>query len=139
MSNDNKTYTFYLPIFVMLPRKTKADKKVHLNMNQFVNYSRFTINDAKQLFQPIFGEPFKASKIRISYFLQKKHKREFDTMNFVSIVDKFFLDWLVKEGYIPNDKFYNVSYGKIDGTYQCGTDRVIATVEIINNKVELCL
>ena len=125
------TYTFYLPIYVMLPRKTKADKKVHLNMNQFVNYSRFTVNDAKKLFRPIQMEPFQAEKIKISYFLEKKHKREFDTMNFVSIVDKFFLDWMVKKDYIPNDKFYNVSYGGIDGIYGCITDRVIATVEVI--------
>ncbi len=127
----NKTYIFELPISVMLPRKRVKDKKVHLNMNQFVNYSRFTVNDAKQLFMPISANEFKAEKIKISYYLEKKHKREFDTMNFVSIVDKFFLDWLVSKKFIPEDKFRNVSYGEIDGNYNCIADRVIAKIEIL--------
>ncbi len=127
----NKTYIFELPISVMLPRKRVKDKKVHLNMNQFVSYSRFTINAAKQLFVPISISEFKAEKIKISYYLEKKHKREFDTMNFVSIVDKFFLDWLVKKKFIPEDKFRNVSYGEIDGNNNCIADRVIAKIEVL--------
>ncbi|MCP4395538.1 MAG: hypothetical protein GY804_14920, partial [Alphaproteobacteria bacterium] len=87
-------------------------------------------NQVKQEFKPINGEPFKAESIKISYRVEKRTKRKFDTMNVISVVDKFFLDWLVKEKYLPDDTFNNVSYGSITGTNQCDTDRVIAEIEI---------
>ncbi len=81
----NKTYIFELPISVMLPRKRVKNKKVHLNMNQFVNYSRFTVNDAKQLFIPISMSEFKAEKIKISYYLEKKRFKK-TILKFVALI-----------------------------------------------------
>ncbi len=121
---------FELPISVTLPRKTKADKKIMLNLNVYRNLHHSVNNQVKQEFEPIKGEPFKAESIKISYRVEKTTKRKFDTMNIISVVDKFFLDWLVKENYIPDDTFNNVSYGSIDGSNQCAADRVIAEIEI---------
>ena len=131
MNNDNKTYIFYLPTFVMLPRKTKADKRISLNLNIYRNLHPMVNNQVKQIFEPIKREVFKAEKIRISYYVEKKMRRLFDTKNITTVVDKFFCDWLVKSGYIPDDNFMHVCYGSEDGTMGCVTDRVIATVEIL--------
>ena len=131
MSNDNKTHTFYLPLFVMLPLKTKADKKMMLNLGVYRNLHYMVNNQMKQMFKPIQGEVFKAEKIRISYYVEKKMRRLFDTKNITTVVDKFFCDWLVKNGCIPDDNFMHVCYGSEDGIMGCVTDRVIATVEIL--------
>jgi len=37
-------------------------------------------------------------------------------MNYISVVDKFFLDWLIKNNLLVDDHFSNVSYGNIDGS-----------------------
>jgi hypothetical protein len=124
-------YEFILPLSVILPRKTKEDKKIMLNLNVYRNLHHAINNQVKQLFLPIEWYLFKAGKIKISYKIQKKTKRKFDTMNIISVVDKFFLDWLVKMQYIPDDTFNNVSYGSIDGKNDCEFDRVIAEITVI--------
>ncbi len=129
MKSRSRVYTFILPLSVTLPRKTKADKKIMLNMNVYRNLHHSLNNQIKQSFKPILEEEFKSDKIKISYFVEKSTNRKFDTMNIVSIVDKFFLDWMVKSGYIPDDTFKNVSYGIIDGKNGCQHNRVIATIE----------
>lgn len=130
--NENpRTYTFYLPTFVILPRKTKKDRRIALNLNVYRNLNYMVNNQMKLIFEPIQGEVFKAEKIRISYYVEKKMRRLFDTKNITSIVDKFFCDWLVKNGCIPDDNFMHVCYGSEDGIMGCVTDRVIGTVEIL--------
>ncbi len=121
---------FELPVSVILPRVRVADKKVMLNMN--TNWNRFKYNECKKIFKPISipEEHFKAKSIIIRYRVEKKTKAIFDSMNYVSYVDKFFLDWLVKEKYLPDDTFNNVSYGSITGLNQCAVDRVIAEIEV---------
>jgi len=138
-------YTFYLPTYIDFPislkaRSEKNKKRLaagtpynrkYLNLNTYRNLNFIVNNQMKQLFKPIQGELFKAEKIRITYFVEKKMKRLFDTRNITDIVDKFFCDWLVKNGYIPDDNFMHVCHGGDDGIYGCITDRVIATVEVI--------
>ena len=131
MRDDNKTHTFYLPTFVMLSRVTKKDKRLDLNLNVYRNLHPMVNNQVKQIFEPIQGEVFTAEKIRISYYVEKKMRRLFDTKNITTVVDKFFCDWLVKNGCIPDDNFMHVCYGSEDGIMGCVTDRVIATVEIL--------
>ena len=123
--------TYILPISVTLPRKTKADKKVMLNMNVYRNLHHQICNDIKQAFAPISGQGFSANKIRISYQVEKTTKRLFDTMNIISIVDKFFLDWLVNHECLADDKCDIVSYGYIEGRNDCEQSRVIAKIEIL--------
>lgn len=122
---------YILPISVTLPRKTKADKKVMLNMNNYRNMHHQISNQAKHEFEPISGQGFSANRIRISYRVEKTTKRKYDTMNIVSIVDKFFLDWLVNNGRLIDDTCDNVEYGSIDGVNDCEESRVIARIEIL--------
>lgn len=122
---------FILPTSVILPRKTKDDKRVALNLNVYRNTKYMVNNQIKQLFRPEKIEIFRAEKIRISYHVEKKSKRKYDIMNIVSVVDKFFLDWLVSHKMIPDDNLYHVDYGEITGSNGCKESRVIATIEII--------
>lgn len=128
----NYFYIYELPTQIMLPRKTKDDLKVYLNHNVAVRWKSFHYNNIKKAFKPIKDAKMPAcEKIRISYMLHKKFNRRFDTMNVIAIVDKFFLDWLVKDGRLPDDDHENVSYGSIDAKGGTGENRVYATIEVI--------
>lgn len=122
---------FILPISVILPRKKVADKKIMLNLNIYRNLHFQVNNQLKELFKPIALTHFKAEKIAITYLLEKTTKRKIDTMNVISIVDKFFLDWLVNNKYITDDTCKNVTYDHISGKNDCRENKVIAIVRII--------
>ena len=123
-------YTFELPMAVTLPRKTMADIRKSLNLNGYRNWHYITSNEVKHLFIPITVEPFQANRIRISYHVTKKRKARFDTMNIITVVDKFFCDWLVSQKMIPDDACVNVEIGSCVGDYG-EFDMCIATVEIM--------
>lgn len=143
MTND--ALTFYLPSYIDLPisQKARSAKNIkrlkegkpynrkQLNMNVYRNLNFMVNNQMKQLFEPLNDLLFTAEKIRISYYVEKKMNRLFDTKNITTVVDKFFCDWLVKNGCIPDDNFMHVCYGGEDGTMGCVADRVIATVEVL--------
>ena len=124
-------YNFILPDCVYLPRKTKKDKKIMLNDNVYRNLHYQVKAEMKRIFEPVSVELFKADRIEVSYIVEKKSKRRFDSMNVVSRVDKFFLDWLVNNGFIPDDTNLNVSYGNITGIGGCEENRVLANIKII--------
>jgi hypothetical protein len=126
--------TFELPTSIVIPRKTMEDKRIALNLNVFRNLHHSVNNQMKQSFRPDKIEIFRAEKIRISYHVEKMSKRKFDTFNIVSVVDKFFLDWLVSHKMIPDDTFNNVEYGTITGNNNCKQSRVIAQITIIGEE-----
>ena len=125
------TIEYILPISVIIPMKRVADKKVMLNLNDYRNAHHQTLSAAKRVFTPVSGKLFSANKIRITYHVEKTTKRKFDTANIVSIVDKYFCDWLVNNGCIVDDNCDIVSYGGSDGRRDCEQSRVIARIEII--------
>ena len=122
---------FILPISVTLPRKRKADKKIMLNLNVYRNLHYQVNNDVKDIFKPVSVYAFRAEIIEISYIVHKTTKRKYDTMNIISIVDKFFLDWLVDNNYLPDDTCFNVRYGNIIGENNCSENNVIASIKIL--------
>ncbi len=123
---------FILPTYIILPRKTKADRKVQLNMNTYRNLHHQTSSQMKREFQPLeIPKMKKCQKVRITYHVEKKTKRIYDLMNVVSIVDKCFLDWMVTVGFLPDDNLNHVDYGAITGENDCEENRVIAHVEIL--------
>ena len=126
-------YTFILPLYITIPRKTKDDRNISLNMNVYRNLHHAINSDIKRRFEPIHGEAWKgeANKIIVIYEVQKKGNRLFDTMNFVSVVDKFFLDWLQKKGLLSDDTCKNVSYREITGSCGWDSNQLVATVEVI--------
>jgi len=136
---------FILPLYVDLPiskkaRSAKNKKRLAngkpfnrywLNLNQYRNWGRFLEHNIKESFEPIEKVDFKAERIKVSYHIERRGKPEYDVRNIDSIVDKYFMDWLVQEFYIPDDDFKHVCYGESDGENGCEENRVIATIEIV--------
>ena len=143
--SENIIHKFYLPSYIDIPISLKCRSKTnkkrlaegkpwnryYLNLNVYRNLHQHTENQLKKMFKPIKCERFEAEKIRITYFVEKKQKRLFDSRNITDIVDKYFCDWLVENKYIPDDNFMHVCHGGDDGIYGCVTDRVVATVEVL--------
>lgn len=105
------TKTFIVDDFVMV-----GNKKFALNLNVYRNAHYQTLNKAKIIFknQLLADYPeltrIKAQRVEIEYYIERCDKRVFDTMNIISIVDKFFLDALVEFGCIHDDNYNYVSY-----------------------------
>lgn len=126
-----ETYIYHLPTSVLLPRVTKADKRIALNLNVFRNLNHHVNNEVKQSFKPDKIEIFRANKIKVTYFVEKKSKILFDPHNTVAIVQKCFADWLVKMKMIPDDNFKHYVDGGCDGINGCEQSRVIATITVL--------
>lgn len=103
--------TFIVDDYVMV-----GNKKFSLNLNVYRNAHYQTLSKAKIIFknQLLINHPelyrIKAQRIEIEYFIERCNNRIFDTMNVISIVDKFLLDTLVESGCIPDDNYNYVTY-----------------------------
>lgn len=110
----NKKMYFEIDDFVMV-----GNKKIKLNLNVYRNLHYQINNKAKIIFKEKLLNNYpalaliKSDFIRVNYDIIPNNKQKFDTMNIVSIVDKFFLDTLVNIGCIPDDDYTHVSYGYI--------------------------
>ena len=102
------TYTFISPIVVTMPRKTMKDKKRYLNLNNYRNWNFIISNNIKRAYTELmtlaYPQKFKQlKKVKIDYYLYKRNKRHSDLNNIVTVVDKFFQDYLVKVNVIEDD------------------------------------
>lgn len=131
----SKRYHFIFPLYIELPRKRTKDKRVPLTLNWYRNAHHNESNEVKRLFAPLYSELWggQAQKIKITYQIHKIGRARFDTMNFVSVIDKFFCDWLVNNGHIKDDDFSRVSLGGATGKNQCKTARCLAVVELLDD------
>ena len=111
------------PSSVLLPRKTKADKKVYLNLNVYRNLHYISNNKAKEIYNEKMSAQLSGLKlktpIKLTFILHRGDKRKGDRSNPLSIVEKFFCDALVFHKCIPDDKddfIYSTHYytGEID-------------------------
>jgi len=95
-----------------------GNKKIALNLNTYRNLHHQVNNKAKQIFKRnLLAEypelaTIKAYGVNINYVIYPNNYRKFDTMNVISIVDKYFMDALVEIGCIPDDDYQHVSYKK---------------------------
>jgi len=109
-----KTMKFEVDDFVMV-----GNKKIKLNLNVYRNLHYRENNNAKKIFKNnlILKYPelqtIKAKKVIISYMVETFDNRKFDTMNIVTVVDKYFLDALTGSGVIPDDDYLHVEYEEI--------------------------
>jgi hypothetical protein len=125
--NKCALHTFQLPIYLTL------SKRISLNLNWYRNAHYQALNKTKQAYCPIKLSMFKADKIRVNYTLVWNNNRRTDFMNWIAVADKYFLDWLVGMGCIPDDdvKHYDAC------TVACRVDTtvnesyIIAEVEIV--------
>ncbi len=120
-----------VPTFIIIPRKTKADKKVILNLNSYRNMCYILNNQCKDLFYKAFKSEmdnnkreFTGNKLKFTYTITAANKRKFDIANMLSIIDKFTCDALVKDGFLPDDnweylKEVNYKFGGVTGERVC--------------------
>ena len=101
-----------LPLYVMIPRKTKADKKFILNLNVMRTAHFRTIASAKVLYHEYVREAvltckdrdrYGTDKVRVSYTLFPASKRRIDIQNVCPVVAKFTEDSLVALGVLDDD------------------------------------
>jgi len=123
---------FISPLVVVLPRKTKKDKRYSLNLNTFRNTHYLVNNQAKHVYHELMEEQLKGkvfkTPIRLTFTLYKKTSRRIDRANILSIVEKFFCDSLVEYGCIidDNDDFIESSH-----YYSKGKDKDNPRVDIL--------
>lgn len=100
-----------VPLFVTLPRKTKKDKKVMLNMNVYRNLHYIIENQCKEAFfkqiQPLLPKDrLKSLEVSCQLYKCKTKGREIkklDKSNVYAVLSKYFFDSLVLNGNIPDD------------------------------------
>jgi len=104
-----KEIRFDIPLEIILPRKTKKDVNIILNLNNYKTTYYKTLNAAKQKFTDEVVIPeFKADIIHVDYSIYAKSRHIFDVSNVVSVLDKFLCDTIVKRGFIPDDNYNHV-------------------------------
>jgi len=105
--NNEKEITIILPLFIMLPRKTKADKKAIINLNNYPNWHYMTYNEIKKNYQIALYPQLTGLKlggeISIKYKLFKGTRRKSDKMNVLAVQDKFLCDALTRYECIEDD------------------------------------
>jgi hypothetical protein len=95
------------PLFVMIPRKTKADKKIILNLNGFRNWHHITSNQAKVMYKDAIRSQLEgltfAPPVKLRFRYWKPTARRSDRSNVLSIHEKFACDAMVELGCLPDD------------------------------------
>lgn len=94
------------PIYIKLPRKRTADKRISLNLNWYRNVHFQVSNEVKRQYLDEIREQIQQIitvkwpvKLRCKYYL----KRKADVGNIHSVVEKFFLDAMVELHRLPDD------------------------------------
>jgi len=127
-----KKTKFISPVNVLLPRKTKKDKKIILNLNIYRNLHHRINNDAKKQYNLLMKKQLQKKKfktpVEIDFRYFKGTRRKCDKANILSIQEKFFCDALVHYKCIPDD---NDEYIGLTRYLPTKYDRGNARVEII--------
>ena len=120
-----------LPLSVIIPRKTKADKVFALNLNIYRNAHHMILSKAKVLWKDVvmsavsipacsnFRRVEVAPPFRFVYTVYPSSGRKFDLANVLPIVQKFTDDALIELGVISDDSYKIVKaidyrFGEID-------------------------
>ena len=126
-----------VPLFVILPRKTKADKKYMLNLNNYRNWHYIVSNIIKQKFCEGLESSLKGlkfdKKLDITYILYKGSKRKIDRANVLCVIEKFFCDALTHYDCIADD---NDEYLSATHYYGGGTDKENPRVDVIIEEIQ---
>lgn len=96
-----------LPIYLTLPRKTKKDKSISLNLNWYRNVNFIVNNQVKKLFLDTVSRQLRWLKYEWEIELHYKlyWKRISDLDNWQAVVTKYFQDSLVECRCIEDDNF----------------------------------
>lgn len=119
---------FSVPLYVMLPRKTKKDKKFILNLNNYRNTHQMILAQAKVLYSDVVkdifnrtadwcGYPFTNCEVKFIYYAASN--RRIDKSNPACIIEKFVCDALTDLGVWEDDDSTHIprtvyEYGGVD-------------------------
>ena len=101
------------PLYIDLPRKTKKDKRVYLNLNSYGNVNSFVNNEVKKAYLEAIREQVEGkvihTPVEIHYQVFKQSKRRLDKMNVIAVTSKYLLDALtnLKCWVDDNDDYVN--------------------------------
>ena len=102
-----KSLKFISPVAIIIPRKTKKDRRISLNLNVYRNLNHFINNQTKTIYNNQMESQLRGivltSPIQITFRYYKGTKRRSDKANTLSIVEKFFCDALVHFACIKDD------------------------------------
>jgi Holliday junction resolvase RusA-like endonuclease len=119
------------PLAVYLPRKTKEDKRVSINLNYYRNWKSYFSNDVKTQYKEAIKDQIEGLKLKtpiaLSFKFFKPQNSRTDRANVCSITEKFFCDVLVECGCIPDDSDDFIEYSLYTSG---GIDRDNPRVEI---------
>lgn len=123
--------TIVAPLYVMLLRKTKDDKKMIINLNGYRNWHYIISNEVKKKYKEAVKQQLHGLKytepIELRFKLFKGTRRLSDRANVLSIHEKFFCDALTECGCIEDD---NDEFIKKTEYISGGIDRDNPRVEI---------
>ena len=105
-----------LPIYYEVEYKTKKNKTVLVWLNWYRNVHHFLSNKVKKHYHELVKDQVKNKKfgkIKCEYKIYIKRKNT-DYHNIRSVVEKFFLDWLVSNWNIIDDSFDYMKWDKCE-------------------------
>jgi Holliday junction resolvase RusA-like endonuclease len=138
---SKKQLKLLLPLSVVLPRKTKKDKVVSMNLNIYRNQPFHEVNQCKIKYKEnvlkyisesgqshiIFDKP-----VNLTFQLFKPTKRRTDKSNFSAVHLKNALDSIVELGILPDD---NDDWIIEEHSFRTIHDKVNPRVEIILTEI----
>ncbi len=102
-----KGITIVAPTFVDIPRKSKPDKRVYINLNTYRNLHYAVNNKVKKMYLEAIREQLVGVTIEtpceITYKVYKPTRRRLDKMNVVAVCSKYLLDAITELGCWEDD------------------------------------
>lgn len=123
--------TIELPLAVILPRKTKANRKMIINLNNYRNWFYIISNQVKQLYKELLAPQLEWLKLecplKLHFKLYHTEKKKIDRANVLCIQEKFFCDALVEYWVIPDDNDHFIKETKYTSVIS-DTPKVTVTI-----------
>lgn len=130
------TYKIVSPLYVLVPRRLKKDRKIALNLNIYRNLHHSVNGLAKKVYTEMMRDQLQNLNIKtpveITYQVFKPTKRILDKMNVVSVVSKFLLDAITSYGCWEDD---NDNFVKTETILPTEIDRSNPRVEIFIKEI----
>ncbi len=119
------------PLYITIERKTKADKKIFVNLNTYRNLHFQINNNVKVKYKELLREQLEGIKIKtpveITYKVYKARNNMLDKMNVVSVTSKYLLDAITQLGCWTDD---NDDFVKTETIMPTELDRENPRVEV---------
>ena len=129
--------------YVLLPRKTKADKKVSINLNVYRNLHPMVENQCKKIVKENIKKYLEETgqsnikfknPVNTTFQVFKPTKRKMDKSNVFSIGSKYIYDALVELGVLQDDNDDYIKEELILPTiHDKNNPRIVVTIEEIKN------